>query len=385
MIKGHCIGYGVILTILWMVTSAIPSQAAATQFWVYIGTYTRPPHASKGIYLYRLDTQTGEIVEKGVAAELADPGWQNVPPGDKFLYSDGSTDDHRTSVIFACRLDRTSGLLTLLNSQPTHGKGTTHVDVDPTGSCAVTANYSSGDISVLPINPDGTLEPPSAVIKHFGSSINPDRQQHPFPHSCNFDPSGKFVLVPDLGVDKVYIYRFDAAGKKLTEIEPAPVKPGSGPRHLSFHPNGKFVYLINEMGGTVTVFGWDGGSGRMTTLQTISTLPLDYKGVNTSAEVHLLPSGRFLYASNRGPNDLAIFAVDPGTGLLALKGFESTRGKGPRDFDIDPTGNFLIAANQDSDSVVMYRIDQNTGALTAMGDMLHIPSPICVTFVPVAQ
>jgi 6-phosphogluconolactonase len=276
-------------------------------------------------------------------------------------------------------------MLTLLNSQPTNGKGTTHVDVDPTRSCAVTANYTSGDISVLPINPDGTLAPVSAVIKHTGSSINPDRQRHPFPHSCNFDPSGKFVLVPDLGVDKVYVYRFDAGSKSLTEIDPAHVTPGSGPRHLSFHPNGKFVYLINEMGGTVTVFGWDGANGRLNTLQTISTLPPDYKGLNTSAEVHLLSNGRFLYASNRGPNDLAIFAVDPGTGMLTLKGFESTGGKGPRDFDIDPTGNYLIAANQDSDSVLVFRINQETGGLTAIGDKLLIPSPICVTFVPVAE
>ena len=184
----------------------------------------------------------------------------------------------------------------------------------------------------MPIHPDGSLAPPSALIEHTGSSVNPDRQRHAYPHSCNFDPSGQFVLVPDLGVDKVYVYRFDPSSRSLSPADPPAVSvpPGTGPRHLSFHPNGKIAYLITEMGGTVIVYSWDSARGQLHPLQTISTLAPDYRGNNTSAEVRIHPNGRFLYASNRGPNDIAIFAVSPADGTLKLLAFKSTRGQGPR-------------------------------------------------------
>ncbi len=328
---------GLTLTMIWMAATIFgltppAAKAPATKFWVYIGTNTHPPSKSKGIYLYRFDAASGDIVDGGLVAEIDDPGWQVIPRGGKFLYTCATIDKHRTSIVAAYRIDPKTGGLTYLNRQPSDGQDTTHVDADPAGSCVVTANYGSGNISVLPINVDGSLSAPSAVIWHTGSSVNAERQQHPFPHSCNFDPSGKFVLVPDLGVDKVYIYHFDAAKRALKPATPPTVSvtPGFGPRHMAFSPNGKFAYLINEMGGTVIAFAWDSSHGQLRPLQTLSTVPPDYHGQNTSAEVHVLPDGRFLYATNRGPDDIAIFGVDPGSSALRLLGYQSTLGKHPR-------------------------------------------------------
>jgi len=386
MKKAYCVGYGLFLTILLMISSS-GSQAAQNEFWVYIGTNTHPPSASKGIYLYRLDVAKGTVTDKGLAAELGDPGWQTLARGGKFMYTVGSADDHRESIVAAFSVDSKTGALTALNQQPTHGEGSTHVDVDPAGSCAVTANYSSGDMSVMPIHPDGKISAPTAVIKHTGSSIDPERQQHPYPHSCNFDPTGQWVLTPDLGVDKIYIYRFDPTFRSLSPADPptVSVKPGSGPRHFSFHPNGKIGYLVTEMGGTVYVYSWDSQLGQLHQLQSISTLPADFHGYNKSAEVRIHPSGRFLYASNRGPDTLAIFAIDPDKGTLKLLGFQSVGGKGPRDFAIDPTGTFLFAANQDSDTVKVFRINSDTGMLTPLNITLNVPVPICVTFLAVQK
>ncbi|HEX4054320.1 MAG TPA: lactonase family protein [Tepidisphaeraceae bacterium] len=391
--KDGCMNSRLILTMICMAativgsTSPAAKAATATQFWVYIGTNTHPPSESKGIYLYRFDAASGDVANRGLAADIDDPGWQVIPPSGKFLYTCATTDKHRTSIVAAYRIDPNTGALTFLNQQPSGGEDTPHVDVDPAGSCVVAANYGSGDISVLPINADGSLSAPSAVIKHSGSSVNPDRQKHPYPHSCNFDPSGKFVLVPDLGVDKVYIYRFDPVTRTLIAASPPTVSvtPGFGPRHMSFHPNGKFAYLINEMGGTVVVFSWDSAAGQLRALQTLSTVPPDYHGLNTSAEVHVLPNGRFLYATNRGPDDIAIFAADPGSGALRLLGYQPTQGKHPRDFAIDPTGQFLFVANMNSDSVVIFRVNPETGQLTPTGQVLHVPTPDCVTFLPISN
>jgi 6-phosphogluconolactonase len=389
MWKGYCVNGWSILTIVCMVAAMNSSKSSAgttgARFWVYIGTNSHRPSTSKGIYLCRFDASTGKIGEPDVAAEIGDPGWQAITSSGKFLYTVGTTSNHRTSIVAAYSIDSATGALAALNEQPSKGKDTTHLDVDPSGSCAVAANYGSGDVSVFPINSDGSLGAVSAVIKHIGSSVNKDRQRHPFPHSCNFDPSGRFVLVPDLGVDKVYIYQLDAATRSLAEASPptVAVAPGSGPRHLSFHPNGKFAYLINEMGGTVVVYSWDSNQGKLLPLQTVSTLPPGYKGINTSAEVRIHPNGRFLYASNRGPDDLAIFEINSAAGTLTPVGYQSTQGKAPRDFRIDPTGQFLFAANQDSDSVVIFRINAETGQLTPTGDVLNIPTPICVTFLAV--
>ena len=386
MTKAYCIACRLLLTILLM-NSATTAHAAQNQFWVYIGTSTHPPSKSKGIYLYQLDAASGTITDKGLASEIGDPGWQKITPDGKFLYTVATAEKHRQSIVAAYRIDSQTGALKWLNQQATRGEDSTHLDVDPSRSLAVVANYSSGDLSVMPINPDGSVAAPTAVIKHSGSSVDPDRQTHPYVHSCNIDPSGKYMLACDLGVDKIYIYRLDPASRSLSDANPPTVSvaPGSGPRHLSFHPNGKFAYLVTEMGGTVAAYSWDSTSGQLRALQTVSTLPPAFLGYNKSAEVRILPNGKFLYASNRGPDDLAIFAIDPTQGTLKLLGFQPTGGKGPRDFAIDPTGNFLFAANQDSDSVTVFRVNADTGMLTSMNAALKVPVPICVTFLPVRK
>jgi 6-phosphogluconolactonase len=359
-----------------------PAGNKPTRYWVYVGTYTHSPGTSEGIYLYSLDTQTGKIDDAGLAAKIADPSWLTIGAGGKFLYCCASASDG-ASIVASYSVDRASGSLTPINWQPSNGRGTCHVGVDDANTCAVSANYSSGDVSVLPIDTQGALEPARKVIKHTGSSINPDRQKQPYPHSCNFDPGGRFVYVPDLGVDKVYIYRYDAAAQQLADANPPFVKvtPGFGPRHMAFHPNRKFVYLINEMGGAMTGFRIDNSTGGLSEFQSIGTLPSGYTGENTSAEVEILPNGRFLYASNRGPDDIAIFSINQENGSLRPVGHVSTQGKGPRDFTIDPTGNFLFAANQYTANVVVYRIDNQTGALAPTGTILHVSSPVCVAFV----
>jgi 6-phosphogluconolactonase len=380
----RCLPWVIVSTILLL--NSRERAMAQSNFWVYIGTNNRPPGKSEGIYLFRLDTDSGSFSPVGVAAKMLDPGWQAISKDGKFLYTNGTIDNHKKSIVAAFAIDPATGALKFINQQETNGNDTTHVDIDAARTCAVTANYNSGDMTVLPINSDGSLMPLTAIIKHSGSSVDPVRQTHPYPHSANFDPTGKWVLVPDLGVDKVYVYRYDQASHALMDGDPptVAVTPGSGPRHLSFSPDGKFAYLIHEMGGILTVFAWDAGKGRLTTLQTISTLPKDYTGENTSAEVHILPNGRFLYASNRGPDDLAIFSRNP-DGTVKLLGFESSGGKAPRDFNIDPSGNFLIAANQDSDSVTVFRVNQETGMLTRIGSPLEVPRPICVKFRAVQQ
>ncbi len=384
MKKAYCVGCGLFLTILLMISTSV-SRAAQNEFWVYIGTSTHTPSKSKGIYLYRLDSASGRITDEGLTAEMGDPGWQKISSDGKFLYTVAKTQNDRRSIVAAYRVDSASGALTVLNHEITGGSDSTHLDIDPARTCAMVANYNSGDISVMPINPDGTVAAPTAVIKHTGSSVDPERQTHPYVHSCNVDPSGKFMLACDLGVDKVFIYRFDPASRSLSAMDPPTVSvaPGAGPRHLSFHPNGKFAYLVTEMGGTVIAYSWDSQKGQLHPLQTVSTLPPNFRGFNKSAEVRIHPNGKFLYASNRGPDDLAIFAVDPAKGTLTLVGFQPTGGKGPRDFAIDPTGNFLFAANQDSDSVTVFRINPDTGLLTPTDSTMRVPTPICVTFLAI--
>jgi 6-phosphogluconolactonase len=389
-------GWQIVMAILaaGMVSGCNSSSEAATQtatakpphlFWVFVGTYTQT--LSKGIYLLKFDADSGELSPPALAAEIDDPNSLAVPSGNRFLYTVGTAYNHRLSMVDAFSLDSRSGKLSFLNQQSSGGSGATHIGVDPAGTIAVVANYNSGDVGVLRINPDGTLGPPSQVIQHIGSSVNPQRQQHAFPHSCNFDPAGRFVLVPDLGTDKIYTYHFERADHTLMPGTPATVDvaPGTGPRHMAFGPDGRFAYVVGEMGGTVTVFAYDAAHGALRPLQTISTLPADYHGANTSAEVAVHPSGKFLYVSNRGPDDIAIFRIEQDGAHLTPAGFCSTLGKGPRCFAIDPTGKFLFAANQRSDSLVVFRIDPQNGGLTPTGAPVQIGMPVSILFVPIGD
>ncbi|HTI49679.1 MAG TPA: lactonase family protein, partial [Planctomycetaceae bacterium] len=323
---------------------SLSAEDVPNQLWVYIGSYTGAK--SQGIYVSKLDLKTGSLSPAQVAAEIKNPSFLAIHPNRQFLYSISEvsdTDGKPTGGVSAFTLDRTTGKLALLNHQSSRGAGPCHIVVDPTGKTALVANYGGGSVAALPINADGTLNAAASAIQHVGSSVNPDRQMGPHAHSINVDSQSKFVFAADLGLDKVLIYRLDPAKALLTPNDPpaAIVTPGAGPRHFALLPGEKFAYVINEIGNTVTAFRYDSSKGTLTTIQEISTLPAGYKETSHTAEVVAHPSGKFIYGSNRGHDSIAIFAVDPETGMLTAKGHQPTGGKTPRNFAIDPTGAFL--------------------------------------------
>jgi 6-phosphogluconolactonase len=346
---------------------------------VYFGTYTGAK--SRGIYVSRFDPANGGLSALELAATTLNPSFLAVHPGGHCLYAVNETGDAGTVSAFA--LDAGTGRLTLLNRQASGGGGPCHLAVDFTGRCLLVANYNSGSIAALPIHADGSLGGATTTIQHTGSSVNPARQAGPHAHFICPSPDDRFALNCDLGLDKVFVYRLDADAAKLSPGDPpfATVAPGSGPRHLAFSPDGRFVYVINEMGGTITVFGYNAANAALTEVQTISTLPADFSGKNTDAEIALTPSGKFLYASNRGNDSLAVFAVDRNSGRLTLVEHQSTQGRTPRHFVIDPTGRWLLVENQASDSVIVFALDPDTGRLKPTGQTLAIGAPVCAVFV----
>jgi 6-phosphogluconolactonase len=366
------------LSLLW------PLAGFADESLVYFGTTTGAK--SKGIYVSRFDSTTGTLTTPELAAEIKNPTFLAVAPGEHFLYAVSEVDrigDKNSGSVNAYAIDATTGKLTALNQQISGGTGPCHISVDATGKTLLVANYGGGSIAALPIHADGSLGEATTTIQHTGSSVNASRQSGPHAHFIMPSPDNRFVLNCDLGLDKVFIYRLDADAAKLSANDPpfATIAPGSGPRHLVFSADSKFVYVINEMGGTITVFSYDAASAAMTEVQTISSLPKDFSAQNTSAEIVLHPSGKFLYASNRGHDSIALFSVDQKTGQLTFVEHTSTQGRTPRHFTIDPTGHWMIVENQTSDSVVMFAIDTDTGKLKATGQTLTVGSPLCAVFV----
>jgi 6-phosphogluconolactonase len=363
-------------------------KGGAQEMLVYVGTYT--DGRSKGIYLFRMDLTSGQLTPIGLAAETANPSFLAIHPNHRYLYAVneiGNFEGTDSGAVSAFALDPVTGKLTPLNQQSSRGGGPCHLIVDREGKDVLVANYGGGCVAVLPIQPGGRLGPATCFIQHHGSSVNPQRQKEPHAHSINLDAANRFALAADLGLDKILIYRFDPDKGTLVPSDPAAaaVAPGSGPRHVAFHPNGRWAYVINEMASTVTTFDYDPKAGTLTTVQTVSTLPEGFTGSNTTAEIQIDPSGRFLYGSNRGHDSLAIFAIDPSTGRLTPVGRESTGGKNPRNFLIDPTGHYLLAANQDSDNIVVFRIDLQTGQLTRTGQVAEVPKPVCIKMMPTAH
>lgn len=363
--------------------AAAPPQAGSGQLRIYIGTYTAAP--GQGINLGQLDLADGGLKLDGVAAETKNPSFVAIHPNRRFLYAVGEISDfagQRSGAVNAFRIVPATGRLELLNQQSSGGAGPCHVTVDRTGRNVLVANYGGGSVSVLPIHDDGSLAAATAFIQHEGASVDPRRQKGPHAHSINLDAANRFAFAPDLGLDKILVYRFDPAAGTLAANDPAwaTVAPGSGPRHFAFHPGGKFAYVINEMKSTLTAFRYDAERGALDELQTLSTLPGGPVEGNTTAEVQVHPSGKFVYGSNRGHDSIAVFAVDAASGRLKLVEHESTQGKTPRNFGIDPTGQFLLACNQGSNSIVGFRIDPQTGELTPTGQKLEVPSPVCVKF-----
>lgn len=352
------------------------------RWWVYLGTYTHK--TSQGIYLAELDLRAGTLRLKGLAAPLTNPSFLAIHPTGRWIYAVGEMANFqgkKQGAVSALAV-QPDGTLQQLNQQPSGGTGPCHLAVDPQGRYVVVANYGSGSVASLPIDSQGRLREPVSIIQHSGSSVHPQRQQGPHAHSVTFDTSGRLVVAADLGLDQLLLYRLDLDTGKLSAHEPAwvQVAAGSGPRHFAFHPTGRFAYVINELASTITAFTYQPDRGRLEPVQTVSTLPETFTGSNTTAEVQVHPSGRFLYGSNRGHDSLAIFAVDQATGKLTPKGHVSSQGKTPRHFGIDPTGVYLVVVNQDSDNGVLFRIDPETGQLTPTQQSIEVSMPVCVKF-----
>ena len=366
-------------------SAATPEETSSQQYLAYFGTYTKGEDAGKGIYAYRFDSGTGEMTEIGLAAEVANPSFLAIHPNNKFLYA-VTEDSGGDGAVSSFSIDHESGKLTLLNQVSSKGSSPCHANVDATGKMLAVANYGSGSTASFQVNDDGTLSEAVSVIQHEGSSVDERRQKGPHAHSVNFSPDNQFVITADLGTDKLYVYKVDPATGKIEPNDPpaGKVKAGGGPRHFTFHPSGKFCYAINEMGNTVTAFNWDAGRGAMEEIQMISTLPEGYSERTHTAEVRAHPSGKFLYGSNRGHDSIAVFSIDTATGKLTSLGQTSTQGEAPRNFNIDPSGRYLFAENQNTHTVVGFEIDQETGTLTPTGQVLNIPRPVCLRWVPVS-
>jgi 6-phosphogluconolactonase len=357
---------------------------------IYVGTYTKVGHPGRGradgVYVYQVDPQSGALTHLHTVPDVANPSFIAFHPNGRLVYTVNEaleTDGHPGGGVSAFARDPETGDLTFINREPSHGTDPCHLSVDPTGSNVLVANYSSGSVAVFPIDETGRLSPVSYVDQHSGSSVNQKRQQGPHAHAIVVDPSGKFALSPDLGMDQIFVYRLAANGQ-LEHNEPigTQVAPGEGPRHLDFHPTKPIVYVINELGSSVSTFAWDAAAGTLNELQNVSTLPEGYAGETTCADIHVAPSGHFVYGSNRGHDSIAAFAIDDATGTLTPIGHTSTGGQTPRNFAIDPSGRFLFAANQNTDNVVTFSIDEATGQLTPTGQTTAIPSPVCLKFAP---
>lgn len=358
--------------------------AAKPQYIAYVGTYTEKTN-SKGIYAFRFDSQKGQLTAIGAVAQSVNPSFLAVHRSGKYLYAVNEVNNFNgqsAGAVSAFAVDAGSGALKFLNQVSTRGAGPCHVSLDDTGAYVLVANYDGGSIASFPVQADGSLGASTGFVQHTGSGPDKQRQEAPHAHWIGTSPDNRFVLTADLGLDEVLVYNFDI--RKGTFSPKAmgfcKVKPGAGPRHMVWHPNGKFAYVLSEMESSVTAFFYRPKTAALSPLQTLSTLPDDYKGQKAAAEIAVHPLGKFLYTSNRGHDSIAIFGIGK-KGLLKPQGYVLTGGKTPRHFAIDPTGNYLLAENQESNNIVVFHIDAATGTLNPTGQTVDVPSPVCVTFV----
>ena len=354
--------------------------SAADEQTVYVGTYTSSTK-SEGIYIYRLNMSTGGLKHFKTVKGVVDPSYLAIDRKRRFLYAVNEVskfEGQASGAVSSFSIDRRTGDLTYLNQKTSNGGSPCYVTQDRTGKFVLLANYESGTAAVLRIEDDGTLGDAVSVVKHSGASINRDRQQGPHAHCILTDKSNRYAFTVDLGIDKIVVYRFSEKNGSLTNHGAVETKPGAGPRHLTFHRNNRFAYLINELDSTMIAYAYDAKRGVLRPQQTISTLPQDFSGASFCADVHVSPNGKFLYGSNRGHNSIVVFAIDSDSGQLTLVEHISTGGNWPRNFVIDPSGTYLLAANQRSDSVVTFRIDSASGRLKPTGYVAEIPTPVCL-------
>lgn len=364
------------------------STVARDATLVYVGTYTTGKSTGKGIHLFALESKgdVDTLVPLGVAADTVNPSFLDIDRKRRLLFAVSEVSNFegkQVGAVSAFSIDPATGKLTLINQQPSMGTGPCHLVLDNAGRHVLVANYGSGSVAVVPVGPDGRLGAATATVQHTGSSVNPDRQKGPHAHCLILDPANRFAFACDLGLDKILVYRYDADKGTLTPNDPpfATVKPGAGPRDMVFRPDSRFAYVGNEMQSTITAFAYDAKAGRLTDIQTVSTLPSDFQGQNSIAEIAMHPSGRYVYISNRGHNSVAVFSVDSSKGTLTLLQHQNTGGRTPRHFGLEPDARRLIMANQQSDNLLVNRIGKD-GRLTSSGELVSTPTPVYVGFLP---
>jgi 6-phosphogluconolactonase len=356
---------------------------SAEERMAFVGTYTTDAR-SEGIYRLLLDTTSGALRLGGLAVKAANPSYLALHPNGRVLYAVNEVSEFAgkpTGAVSAFSVDRATGALMLMNQQQSHGKAPCYVSIDRTGRVVLVANYGGGSITSVPVRRDGRLESAKTVVQHDGKGTDPVRQTAPHAHCILPDPTNRFAIAVDLGIDAVITYRLDERTGSITVVTPgAATKPGAGPRHLVFHPNGRFAYVVNELDSTLSVFTYDGERGALEEVQVTAASPDGAVPDNHPGDVHVASSGRHLYLSNRGDDTIAVFVIDPASGQVTPTQQVSTGGKFPRNFALDPTGRFLVVANQRSDSVLSYRVDGETGRLTPTGSTVEMPLPVCVKF-----
>ena len=373
-------------TLMLVLASVLMSSAGRTVAsggrLVWIGTYTGPQ--SQGIYAFRFDDETGTLSPLGLAAETPSPSFLALHPNGKVLDAVNETHDGpgNSGMVTAFAIDPATGRLTKINEQSSRGADPCHLAVDATGQYLVVANYTGGNFVVFPLGEDGHLAAASSTLTNRGAGPNHERQDGPHAHDVVFDAANRFLIAVDLGLDQLFVYRFDLGLGSFTFGDPASarVPPGAGPRHFAFHPDGRHGYSINELDSTVTALEWDPSTGKLTADASVSTLPAGFTGENSTAEVEVDSRGRFLYGSNRGHDSIAVFRINPVSGALTLIAHTLTRGKEPRHFALDPTGRWLVAGNQNSNTLAVFRVDQTGGTLSPVGDLVSVGSPVRVLF-----
>ncbi len=351
---------------------------------LYVGTYTEGTR-SEGIYLLRMDRRSGKLHRVGSVDASANPSFLALHPNGRVLYAVNEVETHTgrpTGAVSAFAIASNTGALTRLNEQPSEGGAPCFVSVDRSGRVVLVANYAAGSVALLPIQTDGALAPATKVVQHTGTGPNAKRQGAAHAHCILPDPSNRFALAADLGADRVFVSRLDLDDKSLRHIEggDAVMRPGAGPRHIVYHPTLPLVFVANELDSTVATLRLDAERGVLSLLDSHSTIPSGWSGTNYPADIHVAPSGRTLYVSNRGHNSIAVFSLAESTAALTLDQVVSTEGDWPRNFSLDPTGRWLLVANQRSDSVIVFARDAKTGRLTPTRERITLPSPVCLRF-----
>lgn len=371
---------------LLLSTLLLCSMACMAQnFYLFIGTYT--VSGSKGIYVYTFNAQTGKAKWISNTDTVINPSYLAVSGTGDFVYAVNETNGANPGKISAFSFNKNNGTLTLLNSRFSGGDDPCYIEISKDGKWVAAANYTGGSVSVFPLNKNGSLQPCSQLVLNSGKSINTERQEKSHVHESVFSPDNDYLLTPDLGTDKVMIYKFNPLQKQPLEPASLPfinTSPGSGPRHLAFHPNKKFVYLVHELNGNVAAYSYH--KGKPAKLQEVPTHPPGFKGIVDGAEIYVSPDGKFLYTSNReDENTIAVFSINLATGKLQLRGYQSAMGRTPRNFIIDPTGNYLLVANQDTDNIIIFKRNARTGLLTATGEVIHVPKPVCLQMIKIKK